>query len=154
MLIVSIEVWRLVKREGSTVRIKRIKKRGGEVGLQNFHNQLIKKEEGCLMFFLPGPSSVLSRALLAPLLVLVWVLRPPVGPYVLLVGPRLESVGLLCDWSLTGSLGIVLGARRQIAQQGYSAFYPLIGCIYFKIKVCCTFLSVFADASDFQLSQT
>ncbi len=39
-------------------------------------------------------------------------LGPPVGPYVLLVDPRLESVGLPCDWSLSGSLGIVPGARR------------------------------------------
>ncbi len=35
---------------------------------------------------------------------LVWVLRPP---YVLPVDPRLESVGLPCDWSLSESLGIV-----------------------------------------------
>ncbi len=34
------------------------------------------------------------------------------GPYVLLVDPRLESVGLPCDWSLSGLLGIVPGARR------------------------------------------
>ncbi len=29
-----------------------------------FYNQLIKKEEGCHVFVLPGPSSVLGRALL------------------------------------------------------------------------------------------
>ncbi len=45
-------------------------------------------------------------------LVLVWVLRPSMGPFVLLVDPRLESVGLPCDWSLFGPLGIERGARR------------------------------------------
>ncbi len=34
------------------------------------------------------------------------------GPYELLVGLRLEFVGLPCDWSLSGSLGIVPGERR------------------------------------------
>ncbi len=42
----------------------------------------------------------------------MWVLRPPVCLSVLLVHTRLESVGLPCGWSLSGSLGIVLGARR------------------------------------------
>ncbi len=57
------------------------------------------------------PASAINRAR-ARVIGPVWVLRPPVGPYVLLVDPRLESGGLPCDWSLSGSLCIVPGARR------------------------------------------
>ncbi len=106
MLVVSIKVWRLVTREGIRVRIKRIKKGGGGWVVE-FHNQLIKKEEGCLVF-------VRSRALLVPCRsVLVWGRScswsipglnlsdfPVIGPYLdRLVFYRERDASIGCLWS-------------------------------------------------------